>query len=80
MAELIRKGADVDIVSSKGVTALFSAAQAGYTRTVEVLLEAGASVTPTDDSGINPLMIAAMRLEIMLSKLYVTEITVCRLL
>lgn len=51
----------MDIVSSKGVTPLFSAAQAGFTRTVAVLLEAGAGVEPTDDSGINPLMIASMR-------------------
>ena len=67
--ELISKGAEVDVVSSKGTTPLFSACQAGYTRTVGVLVAAGASVRPTDDSGINPLMIASMR--------YVGELTSC---
>jgi hypothetical protein len=63
VSELIKKGAKIDVVSSSGSTPLFSACQAGFTRTVTVLVDAGASVEATDESGINPLMIAAMRSE-----------------
>lgn len=63
VSELIKKGATVDTPSSSsgGVTPLFSACQAGYTRTVAALLEAGARVQATDKSGINSLMISCMR-------------------
>jgi ankyrin repeat protein len=54
-AQLLKEGADVNAVDSKGRTALIEAAWSGYTKIVKLLLKYGAAVNCADSSGFTPL-------------------------
>src|SRR5262249_19225409 len=56
---LIARGADVNVTSTEGSTALMAAAERGRADTVERLLRGGASVDTTDEGGETALMLAA---------------------
>lgn len=53
-----KKSLKVDTRDGKGQTALFVAASKGYTRIVQLLLEAGADIDARDNNGVTPLMAA----------------------
>ncbi|MEL6255370.1 MAG: ankyrin repeat domain-containing protein [Bacteroidota bacterium] len=55
---LINAGADVEAVNFKGKTALHTAAKAGFTKVIEVLLENGANIESRDSQGETPLFSA----------------------
>lgn len=52
---LLKLGADIDVRSSKGKTALHCAAKAGFLKVIEVLMENGADIDATDNNGETPL-------------------------
>ena len=58
MRALIRYGADVNASGPKGVTPLHAAAKAGFTRVIEVLVEADADRTLETERGDTPLDLA----------------------
>ena len=58
---LIKKGADVNARTRRGVTPLYMAARIIATPTVDVLLKAGADKTLCNDQGISPSAIAKKR-------------------
>ena len=53
---LLKLGADIDVKSSKGKTALHCAAKAGFINVIEVLIENGATIDTTDNNGETPLI------------------------
>ena len=53
---LLKLGADIDIRSNKGKTALHCAAKAGFIKVIDVLLENGATIDATDNKGETPLI------------------------
>jgi len=55
---LVRKGADVNVVSSLGTTALHTALYYNYWETARFLIRAGADATRTDYLGNTPLSLA----------------------
>ena len=55
---LIKSGADVNIVSDKGYTALYFAIKNRYNRCAELLIKSGADVDVQDHKGITPLICA----------------------
>jgi ankyrin repeat protein len=60
--ELLRKGADVDLVNEDGDNALMAAALSGHEGTVSALLDANAKVNASaNNTGLTPLMAAAGR-------------------
>lgn len=56
VVRLLKLGADIDVKSSKGKTALHCAAKAGFIKVIEVLIENGATIDATDNNGETPLM------------------------
>ncbi|MDE0634944.1 MAG: ankyrin repeat domain-containing protein [Candidatus Poribacteria bacterium] len=52
---LLELGADINVQSSKGKTALHCAAKAGFLKVVNVLIENGANIDATDNNGETPL-------------------------
>ncbi|MCE2403073.1 ankyrin repeat domain-containing protein [Candidatus Poribacteria bacterium] len=52
---LLKLGADIDVRSSKGKTALHCAAKAGFLKVINVLIENGAAIDATDKNGETPL-------------------------
>lgn len=52
---LLKLGADINVQSSKGKTALHCAAKAGFLKVINVLLENGASIDAIDNNGETPL-------------------------
>ena len=50
---LVAKGADVEVRNAYGATPLITACAVGFFSVVEVLLEAGADATATNDRGRN---------------------------
>ncbi|MDE0484131.1 MAG: ankyrin repeat domain-containing protein [Candidatus Poribacteria bacterium] len=52
---LLKLGADINVQSSKGKTALHCAAKAGFLKVINVLLENGATIDATDNNGETPL-------------------------
>lgn len=58
---LLELGADVDCVDSRGDTPLHKAASVGQVQTARTLLDHGASVDATNNSGLNPLALALQR-------------------
>ncbi len=55
IADLLKRGCDVDVRDHKGKTALHRAAQAGFRQCADVLLRAGAMIDAADDKGETPL-------------------------
>ena len=53
---LLKLGADIDVKSSKGKTALHCAAKAGFIKVVDVLIENGATIDAVDNKGETPLI------------------------
>ncbi|RKU15791.1 hypothetical protein C6501_06420 [Candidatus Poribacteria bacterium] len=52
---LLELGADINVQSSKGKTALHCAAKAGFLKVIDVLMENGATIDATDNNGETPL-------------------------
>ncbi len=52
---LLKLGADINVQSSKGKTALHCAAKAGFIKVVNLLIEKGANIDATDNKGETPL-------------------------
>lgn len=52
---LLELGADINVQSSKGKTALHCAAKAGFLKVINVLIENGANIDATDNNGETPL-------------------------
>ncbi len=52
---LLKLGADIDVRSSKGKTALHCAAKAGFLKVIDVLIENGANIDAKDNNGETPL-------------------------
>lgn len=52
---LLKLGADIDVRSSKGKSALHCAAKAGFLKVINVLIENGANIDATDNKGETPL-------------------------
>ncbi|MDE0088869.1 MAG: ankyrin repeat domain-containing protein [Candidatus Poribacteria bacterium] len=52
---LLKLGADIDVRSSKGKTALHCAAKAGFLKVINVLIENGANIDTIDNNGETPL-------------------------
>ena len=52
---LLKLGADIDVRSSKGKSALHCAAKAGFLKVIDVLLENGADIDAVDHNGESPL-------------------------
>ncbi len=52
---LLELGADINVQSSKGKTALHCAAKAGFLKVIDVLMENGANIDATDNNGETPL-------------------------
>lgn len=52
---LLKLGADIDVRSSKGKTALHCAAKAGFLKVINVLMENGANIDAVDNNGETPL-------------------------
>ena len=57
--QLLAAGADVNMPTKEGMTALMLAASVGNTEMVEILLEAGADVELQDEDGTTALMAAS---------------------
>ena len=55
VAELLARGANVNVRDHKGKSALHRAAQAGFLKTLPVLMDAGADLEAADDRGETPL-------------------------
>ena len=53
---LLKLGADIDVRSSKGKSALHCAAKAGFLKVIDVLLEKGADIDAVDNRGESSLM------------------------
>lgn len=53
---LLKLGADINVRSSKGKSALHCASKAGFIKVIDVLLENGATIDATDNKGETPLM------------------------
>ena len=53
---LLKLGADIDVRSTKGKTALHCASKAGFVKVIDVLIENGATIDATDNKGETPLM------------------------
>ncbi len=53
---LLKLGADIDVQSSKGKTALHCASKAGFIKVIDVLIENGATIDATDNRGETPLI------------------------
>lgn len=58
-SELIRKGANVNATSNRGITPLHRAAQNGHSELVELLLSKGADPAPRSADGQSPASMAA---------------------
>ncbi len=56
---LIAHGAEVNVATKRGVTALATVAPFGETEILMRLLEKGADINTRDDKGYSPLMLAA---------------------
>ena len=54
--KLLELGAEIDVKSSKGKTALHCAAKAGFIKVIDVLIENGATIDATDNKGETPLI------------------------
>ena len=52
---LLKLGADIEVRSSKGKTALHCAAKAGFLKVINVLIENGANIDAVDNKGETPL-------------------------
>lgn len=52
---LLELGADIDVRSSKGKSALHCAAKAGFLKVINLLLEKGANIDATDNRGETPI-------------------------
>ena len=52
---LLKLGADINVQSRKGKTALHCAAKAGFIKVVNLLIEKGANIDATDNKGETPL-------------------------
>ncbi len=52
---LLELGADIDVRSSKGKTALHCVAKAGFLKVINVLMENGANIDAVDNNGETPL-------------------------
>jgi hypothetical protein len=57
---LIAKGADVNIASKGGFTALYAAAQDGHEPVIKLLIAEGADVNAANKNGFTPLYVAAL--------------------
>lgn len=57
---LIAAGVDVQAANHRGRTALYYAADGGYTEAIRTLIAAGADVNARDEEGETPLMVAAV--------------------
>lgn len=53
---LLKLGANIDVRSSKGKSALHCAAKAGFIKVINVLIENGATIDATDNTGETPLI------------------------
>lgn len=53
---LLTLGANIDVRSSKGKSALHCAAKAGFIKVIDVLIENGATIDATDNNGETPLI------------------------
>ena len=69
VAELLRRGARVNVTSREGITPLLLAATLGRNELARVLLDRGAAVDAGNRSGRTPLMQAAMRGNVALAQL-----------
>lgn len=56
VVRLLKLGADINVQSSKGKTALHCAAKAGFIKVIDVLIENGATIDATDNNGETPLV------------------------
>lgn len=52
---LLELGADIDVKSSKGKSALHCAAKAGFVKVINLLIEKGANIDATDNTGETPI-------------------------
>ncbi len=59
LAEVLRKGIDIDVATVHGMTALMRAAAAGKSEIVRLLLEHGADPNRSRNDGFTPLVLAA---------------------
>lgn len=62
MEVLLEQGADTNVVTSDGETALSTAASWGRPSQVALLLEHGASIDPSTREGLRPLRVAIKKL------------------
>jgi serine/threonine protein kinase len=69
VAELLKRGAKVNVANRDGTTPLLQAAETGRNELARMLLDRGASVDVSDRDGRTPLMVAAMRGNLALAQL-----------
>ncbi|MCY4402059.1 MAG: ankyrin repeat domain-containing protein [Candidatus Poribacteria bacterium] len=69
---LLKLGADINVQSRKGKTALHSASKAGFVKVVNLLIEKGAKIDATDNRGETPLFEAIRSTIKDRVKLYIT--------
>ena len=65
---LINSGADVNIGSGEGMTALHCAVQTGNLDMVKLLIENSANITVTTCSGLSPLELAAQQGNVVIAE------------
>lgn len=69
VAELLRRGAQVNVENRNGSTPLLEAAALGRNELARLLLDRGATVDASNQAGRTPLMVAAMRGNVALARL-----------